>query len=220
METSLLAQHNALWDCFLAVIPVSIAYAMLWVAGFRRRKMLRNSVIGLMGLAWLAFLPNTCYLLTEWRHFMFVVDLNNLFIRASGDKTLFLLLCKWWVFFFLFSGFGMMMFALAIRPIERLAAGKGATTWFWALPLFTALSLGVYLGLILRFNSWDLLQQPGVVWAAIVDLGGRPKLASFIFGFGVVLWLIYEALDIWVDGLADRFSRLTGWRFHLGPKQT
>lgn len=206
------------WDMFLAVIPVILAYAMLWLSRWRSKRLLRNILITLVALAWLDFLPNTCYLLTEWRHFFSVLDAQNLFLRAQADKTAFLQLCTLSAFYFLFSGFGVMTFALAVRPVERLAARKGATIWFWGVPFFTAMSVGVYLGLVLRFNSWEPLLIPQRIWQALVELGGRPALLAFIVVFGVFLWLLYEAADVWIDGLAERWSKLTGRRVHLGPR--
>jgi uncharacterized membrane protein len=112
----------------------------------------------------------------------------------------------------------MMTFTLAIRPMEHLALRQGAAVWFWTLPFFVALSVGVYLGLIVRLNTWDIIGKPGAVWQSVADLGGHPRLAAFIIAFGVFLWLAYESLDIWIDALAERWSRITGRRIHLGPK--
>jgi uncharacterized membrane protein len=203
----------------LALIPVALAYTMLWVYRLRIRRLIRNAVLVVLAVAWLAFLPNTCYLLTEWRHFLLTVDQQNLFLQSTISKAAFSQLLALSMFYLAYSAFGILAFALSIRPVERIARSAGATTWFWGLPFFMALSLGVYLGLILRFNSWDLIQQPGDVWAQIAALGGRPLLAVFIVAFGVFLWGIYESVDIWVDGLAERWSLVTGRRIHLGPRE-
>lgn len=203
----------------LAIIPVALAYAMLWVYKLRIRRIIRNPILLVLGLAWLAFLPNTAYLLTQWRHYLFSVDQQNLVLQSTFNKTAFINLMAISMFYIAYSGFGVLTFALSIRPVERIARSAGATTWFWALPFFIALSLGVYLGLILRFNSWDLVQRPADVWARIAELGGRPLLGLFIIGFGVFLWALYESVDIWVDGLSERWSLLSGKRIHLGPRE-
>ncbi len=95
---------------------------------------------------------------------------------------------------------------MAIRPVKRAAIKRGFAVRFWALPFFAAVALGVYLGLVLRFNSWDLLRNPSMVWQAVVEVGGRPKLAAFILAFGGFLWVAYEVLDIWIDGLKWRLA--------------
>jgi uncharacterized membrane protein len=76
----------------------------------------------------------------------------------------------------------------------------------------------VYLGLVLRFNSWNLINRPNEIWAALLQVGGRPKLIAFIVMFGLFLWAAYESLDIWIDAVTERWSKLSGRRVHLGPK--
>lgn len=201
----------------LALIPVLLAYAMLWVYRLRIHRAVRLPLLTVLSVAWLAFLPNTCYLLSQWRHFLFTVDAQNLYLQSQFNKTALMTLMAMSMFYLAYSGFGIVAFALAVRPVERIVRDQGVSIWFWGLPFFTALSLGVYLGLVLRFNSWDLIHQPAAVWAHTVALGGRPVMAMFIVGFGVFLWALYESVDIWIDGIAERWSALTGRRIHLGP---
>ncbi|MHB9037993.1 MAG: DUF1361 domain-containing protein [Armatimonadota bacterium] len=214
----LIARNRALWDGLLALIPVVLGYCILWVDRTPGPQTLRNILVTMLGIAWFAFLPNTCYLLTEWRHFMVTVDAGNLFLMSSVDRQLFVRICELWLFYFIFSGFGMMTFALAIRPVKRVAASHGATTWFWTVPFFCALSLGVYLGLVLRYNSWDIVAHPHMLWESLIDVSARPRLIASMVGFGIFLWIAYEAIDIWIDGLTTRWSNRTGLRFHVGPK--
>jgi len=213
--------QNVLWNGMLAVIPVVLAYAIVWLSRIHVYRWVKYLAITILGFVWLDFLPNTCYLLTEWRHFLYYLDSQNLFVRSQYEQVLFIRLCALSFFYFLYSGFGMLMFVLAIRPIKHLAAKKGATIELWVIPFFVVLSLGVYLGLILRFNSWDpLWSHAGIlkIWNALVMVGSRPKLMAFIFMFGMFLWIAYEAMDIWIDGISDRWSRATGKRMHLGPE--
>ena len=46
-----------------------------------------------------------------------------------------------------------------------------------------------------------------LIWAAIVEVGGRPLLAAMILAFGAFLWIAYESLDIWIDGLKHRLIK-------------
>lgn len=191
----------------LAIIPVVAGYAIWAVWKSKAAAALRYGVSAVLGAVWFVFLPNTCYLLTEWRHFLVTVDGRNLFLRARVDNAYLIELLTLSLFYFLYSSFGMLMFALAIRPVEKAVVKGGLALRLWALPFFAAVSLGVYLGLILRFNSWDLLTRPAMVWGAIIELTARPLLSAFIVGFGAFLWLSYELLDIWIDGFHYRFAR-------------
>lgn len=218
MITRLIASNNAIWDAGLAAVAVLLSYTIVWIARSRQPKLLRYTILIPLSIVWLAFLPNTCYLITEWRHFMEAVDHNNLFYHAQNDLHAFAYLSVLWLFYFLFSGFGVITFTLSIRPIKHLAARRGANVWFWIMPFFTFLSLGVFLGLVLRFNSWDLATRPGEVWASILQMSGDSVVIGIVLIFAIFLWLCYEAFDIWIDGLTERLSRLTGRSIHLGPR--
>lgn len=218
MFRSLLADSNALWDCFLAVIPVVLAYIILWASNLPVRKSIHLVFISLLTIAWFVFLPNTCYLLTEWRHFLIELDRSNLFIAATKDKLILIRLCGLCLFYCLFSGFGLFTFTLAIRPIEKMLQAHRLPIWYWALPFFTSLSIGVYLGLVWRFNSWDIISRPDIVWSTISEIPRQSLVRIFVAGFALFLWLVYEAMDIWIDGLSERFSKITGRRIHLSPK--
>lgn len=203
----------------LAVIPVLLAYALYWVA-FSRLPRAAKIVFAVAALpVWLVFLPNTCYLLTEWRHYLALMDNSHLYTRAQMDSSLYLPLFAASMFFALYSGFGVFTFALAIRPIERVANKLKAPIWLWALPFFAVVSLGVYLGLVLRFNSWDPVSRMSSIWSASLVAMARPKLSLFIIAFGIFLWIVYEAVDIWIDAAALRWQKLTGNRPHLGPER-
>ena len=197
---------RVVWNGTLALIPVGAAYTLRGVLDKRPLRLGGYAAAVALGLVWLAFLPNTCYLLTEWRHFLETLDSQDLFMRAGSDSVLFIKLVLGSLFYFFYSLFGMVTFAMAIRPMERAAIKRGLSVRFWAAPFFAAVALGVYLGLVMRFNSWDLLRSPSMVWQAVVEIGGRPKLAAFILAFGGFLWISYEALDIWIDGLKLRLA--------------
>ncbi|MCX6343615.1 MAG: DUF1361 domain-containing protein [Armatimonadetes bacterium] len=198
------------WNVMLAVIPVVLAYALVGVSKLKITKGLKYTAMAALTPIWFFFLPNTCYLITEWRHYFFTLDANNLFLRTHTDSRLLMPLLAFSIFYALYSGFGMMTFTLAVRPIERLSARVSWPIWKWGLPFFALVSLGVYLGLALRFNSWDMFYRSGHVWSAIMDVLTRPRLLAFIVGFGLFLWIAYEALDIWVDAIAERWKALTG----------
>ncbi len=198
------------WDLFLAAIPVALAYAMprLWTR-CRTAPGRWVAVAVAAGVLWFIFLPNTCYLITEWRHFFALLESHQYYLRWTllGDKAALIKLILYSMYFFIFSGLGMLAFALALRPVAALLRRGGRAIWGWGLPCFPLVSLGVYLGLNLRFNSWDLLHRPEAVLTAMRAAVANPLLLAFILAFGGFLWLAYLALDIWVDGLLARCRR-------------
>ncbi len=196
-----------IWNLFLALIPVGLAYYIE-----RKFRKSRNSSMPFLWplyvpffLVWLAFLPNTCYLLTEWRHFFYSVDRQDLYVRAQYDRTLLVPLIKHAFFFACFSGAGIITFVMAIRPIERILKSLKWPTALWATPFYILMSLGVYLGLVLRFNSWDLVSNPSSIISALFNIANRPVLIISIILFGLVLWAIYAGLSTIVDAVMLRF---------------
>lgn len=197
-----------LWNLFLAFVPVVMAMIICTVAEVGKNVKLSRLLIAALGVVWLAFLPNACYLLTEWRHFLFGLDGSNLYLQSQLDGGTRLRLMVYTVFYFCYSGAGMLAFTLAVRPVARLAKRRGATLWVHGIWLFLLCSLGVYLGLKPRFNSWDFAAKPGEIWGFIVAMGRDPRLISFIVAFGAFLWIAYWAIDIWIDGFTGRYREL------------
>jgi uncharacterized membrane protein len=196
------------WNLMLAAIPVALAYGLAW--GLRGKGKQRNLPVWVclpLGLAWLAFLPNTCYLLTEWRHLLFDTQWAPLLDRAISDKTAMLSIAKWALFFLTYSGLGVLTFVLAIRPLEQWLLSRRGKPWLVAPFLFFVTSLGVYLGLIVRLNSWDLIHRPMFVWDTAISALTRPSLLTAILVFAGILWALYEAVDIWVEGVEARLRR-------------
>lgn len=187
------------WNLFLALIPVGLAYAIAYLWRKMSGRFWLQLTIAILALVWFFFLPNTCYLVTEWRHFLSTVDRNNLWIREQ-DRRAMMLIVAYSVFFLGYSLFGMITFTLAIRPILPLARRIIPRLWIVAVPFYLLMSLGVYLGLVLRYNSWDLLQRPEAVWNSALEALSRPYLATLIILFAVFLWLGYLFFDIWIDG--------------------
>lgn len=195
------------WNLLLALIPVALG----WLTGrlillSRHRWWLWGAIL-LSGLLWLIYLPNSCYLVTELRHILASPFGSTLYARARLDSTSAITLLLYAAFYFTYSGFGMVAFALAIRPIARAIRSRGWNLLPGGILFFALMSLGVYLGLIRRYNSWDLMDRPLEIWNAVAVLSTRPGTMLFLLLFGLFLWLAYEAVDIWIDGFMLRFGR-------------
>ncbi len=202
------------WNIFLAVVPVIAAYLLAfwserWKAWRKRVPWLLWFVVWLpLALAWFAFLPNTCYLLTEWRHFLFDPQYTPLRM-PPGDyspKTQ-LAAARIALFYLLYSSVGVLCYTLSIRPIARLLRRAHSNLLLLAIPFFFLTSLGVYMGLIVRLNSWQIITQPRIVWGVAVHALTTPHLLKTITVFAGLLWLLYEIVNIWVDGVALRLKR-------------
>lgn len=199
--------ESVLWNLLLAVIPVALGYALSWLL---KRKLTPVGIVLLalpLGLAWFGFLPNTCYLLTEWRHLLFDSRWEPMLDAAHRSPVEMYQTAKWALFFLVYSGLGVILFVLGVRPMEHWLRSKGQLPYLYAPFFFFLVSLGVYLGLIKRFNTWDLLGRPMFIWnTAVQGVTSQPILLA-ISVFALILWGLYEAGDIWVDGVAARFKK-------------
>jgi uncharacterized membrane protein len=199
-----------LWNLFLAAIPVALAYLM--EAGIRRWTLGRRRVPWALWLplaaVWLAFLPNTCYLLTEWRHFLFDGPMPDLIRRADTNRQIMLDIAEMGVFYLIYSGLGILSFALSIRPVQRVMRDARVSLLVPGIAFFLLTSLGVYLGLIVRLNSWDLWTRPRHVMHVIGQSLANAALLEVIIVFAALLWVLYEVTNLWVDGVALRLRWL------------
>ncbi len=201
--------HGVTWNLFLAVIPVLLGLMVAW--GMRKRGKEPNLPIWVtipLLIVWLAFLPNTCYLLTEWRHLLYDSNWSRLLDAGQEDPNAMLSVARWSLFFLLYSAAGVLTFGLAVRPVERALRGTGFKPILLAPFLFFLVSLGVYLGLRARFNSWEIVTDPLPIWERTLGAFRNRGILAAVAGFGAVLWLLYIAVDIWVEGLLARLKQL------------
>ncbi len=188
----------------MAFVPVALAIGMAFL--YRYMPTLRKVwwVWVPLTLLWVAFLPNTCYLITEWRHFIEYIAYNPDFIHtAAHDSHAMLKFLALSVFYVMYSGVGVLTFSASIWPIDRLFR-----TPMWGKVVFFGLcALAVYLGLIKRFNSWDILYHPKMVIATSIGTILHPLILLLIIGFAGALWATYWLFEVFVDGLYLRYRR-------------
>jgi len=198
-----------MWNLFLAAIPVVLGYAAAWL-GTRatgKRSWSIWIVLAPVLLLWLIFLPNSCYLFTESRHLFQAVEHEALWTRARHEPAIAMQLAFGGAVALLYSAAGALTFALSIRPVKRWLQHAGLRTGVWAPFFFMLVSLGVYLGLVVRFNSWDLITRPGKVLETVAGVADRPVLAATLGIFALFLWVVFEVNDIWIDGFSLRWQR-------------
>ena len=203
---------SVIWNLFLAVIPVALALAV--ASGVRQDVRRSNRVRWWLWapvlLVWLVFLPNTCYLLTEWRHYIGTLLASRVAYFASDKRVSLMELLILTGFYIVYSGAGLLAFFLSIWPLERLARARlGPVLALAKVVGFLLCSLGVYLGLIYRFNTWDLFKRGGLahILDVVVSSFQSPFTATLIVGFAATLWVLYLGFDVWMDGFAWRMRR-------------
>lgn len=174
-----------LWNLVLALVPVGLALLIARVARRQRGIPLLAALLGL----WLLFLPNAPYLVTDLVHFGWADGVPRLadgFVLGVAGLTGLLA--------------GVISLGI-VRAVVRDRFGRGAATAL-AIVVFPLVSLGVYLGRVVRLNSWDALLEPSSVVSPVLSAlqnpgdSVRPLVAIIVFaGFLAATSLAYERLS-------------------------
>jgi uncharacterized membrane protein len=170
------------WNLSLAALPLLLA-RRLFVPG---RRPTAGWWVG--AAAFVALLPNAPYVLTD------VIHLADAVRETESDVQVAFVLVPTYAAFFL-AGFG--CYVASVVLLERWLRGHG-----WGLPqllgadvtVHALCAVGVFLGRVFRFNSWDLLARPHDV-ASVVDMP-EPRSVVLIAALFTVLGLGTAALRI------------------------
>ena len=177
---------NLVWNLVLAWVPLGLAL----VVYDRSRRGSRGLAVALPAVAWLAFLPNAPYLVTELG-----------FLRDATSVPLWFDVAMLTTFAWTGLLLGFVSVYLVQQAVRRLAGPTAA--WLTALGALALSGVGIYLGRVLRWNSWDLVLQPGGV---LRDLAGRATtqhmlgmsvlMATFLtVAYGMLYTVIEAAVD-------------------------
>jgi uncharacterized membrane protein len=139
-----------IWNLFLAWIPLLLG--LLIYDRYRRGRPLL--VLAPALVLWLLFLPNAPYIVTD-------------FVHLSADSPAPLWLDG--VELSAFAWTGMLLGFVSLYLVHAVARHRfGAVPgWTGVLCVLALVSVGVYLGRVKRWNSWDLLTQPGARFAEL-----------------------------------------------------
>jgi uncharacterized membrane protein len=153
-----------LWNAFLALIPYAFAVLVRVAA---RRGAGRLPLV-LLGAAWLLFLPNAFYIVTDFVHLGDVEGMSVWYDACLIGG---------------FALFGLVVGFASVRVMESLArARSAAAARVLAVGSLVLSGVGIYLGRVLQFNSWDVVARPGRVAASFVHALADPFAYSWAFG--------------------------------------
>jgi uncharacterized membrane protein len=131
------------WNLFLAWIPFVLALVLYE----RARAGAPLRVLVPLGLLWLVFFPNAPYLVTDLKHVGgggSVPVLYDVLLLSAGAWTGLLL--------------GLTSLFLVHMVARRFVGALNA--WALVVGVLSLSSFGIYLGRVLRWNSWDVVANP------------------------------------------------------------
>jgi len=169
---------NLIWNLTLAWVPLVLALVVYDAA---RRGASRGLILA-GAVAWLLFFPNAPYLMTDfqllrdWQAAPVWYDVVLLSTAAWTGLTL---------------GFASLylMHVVARRYVSPLVV------WLGIAVVLGLSSFGIYLGRFERWNSWDIVSQPGPLLSDVSDriLHPDPRTAGVTLVFTAFLALSYGA---------------------------
>ena len=173
--------RSLVWNLFLAWIPFLLAYftyALSW------KKWLLYLILPFTIILWLVFFPNAPYILT---------DLQHLANETNAAPLWYDVIVMIW-----FGWTGLLLGLVSLYLMQDIVQRAFGRMLGWTFVFLVSIlsSFGVYLGRFVRFNSWDILNDPKEIVVTILGLAIDPskRLVAFTILFAVFYLFVYLTL--------------------------
>jgi uncharacterized membrane protein len=177
-----LSYSYLIWDLFLAWLPLLFAVKLMSVLRYK----LWSSWEGLAwSVLWLVFLPNSFYMISDFIHLQDVPRSQVLYFVIMFTSFIYTAVVLG------FSSLYLLHLRLRFRFPNRVANSL-------VLLILFVCSIGIYIGRDLRWNSWNVLTNPG---GLLFDVSDRlqhphayPQMITTIVTFFILLVSMYGLL--------------------------
>lgn len=185
---------TVVWNIFLVFLPLT--FYLLLKSRWRRtgfKKISQKAAAVILFIFWLLFFPNAAYIITDIRHLLDYCPLDSPNKVCAANAWMI-------IFFFTYSSFGWAAFYYLLKLMSDLFNEifkfKRRSLDFFAALIIPLTSLGVLVGLLNRFNSWDVFLFPLWLLKALAVYFSNINyfLDWLIFTLG--LYLLYFAGDV------------------------
>jgi len=174
-----------IWNLFLAWVALGVTL-------FLERTLHRTYWSSWLALGvtvvWILFLPNTFYMITDFIHIRDFAPadlLNGIFMLTS----------------FIFTGVLLGIISIYIVHRELLRRISPRASWLLVGLVLLLCSFAMYIGRVLRWNSWDIVANPSSllfdVTDRLINAGDHPRMLSTTLSFFaltaglyVVVWML------------------------------
>jgi len=167
------------WNLFLSWIPLIVAF---FANNLAKRFDKIPVIIILLSLLWMAFLPNAPYMITDLAHL--AVDYQR---DLTWHDTIMLF------FYAEVSLFNGLVSLYWMHQAWRLVFSRQTSLILLLLSLPLA-GFGVYLGRVLRMNSWDVIHEPGLIARHLFQSLFDRTAWVFSLEIGTLLGILYLVL--------------------------
>lgn len=179
------------WNIFLLFIPYLLAKFLenYWDKNKFNFWWQKLIAIG-FGFVWLLFIPNTAYIITDARHLIHACSLGNQYKVCAESAWLIIL-------FFVYAIIGWIAFVFLVRQMKSLIekiwnkkVGK-----LFVVTLIPLIAIGVLIGLVDRWNSWDFFANlSGVLNSVLLHFTDFIYFRNFLV-FSLGLYVLYFVGD-------------------------
>jgi len=167
------------WNLFLAWIPVIFAF---WLTRILRRKLWSSWEALCVSVLWLVFLPNSFYMISDFIHLRDSARVDVLYDSVMLTS-------------FIYTG---VLLGFTSLYLIHTQLKKRLSSLLSALAISATLlacSFAIYIGRDLRWNSWDVLANPGGLLFDVADRlqhpASYPQMSITVISFFVLLSSMY-----------------------------
>lgn len=194
------------WNCFLATVPLLLE-PLFGIAKRHLQGVYEKACRVSIAAAWLLFLPNAFYILTDFMHLNPAVLVNE----KSGGSSYVLHYTRGDAVYmvdvllvFVASAYGAYVGGLALLHAYayfKRSVPRWSKTILGLILLLSA--IGVYIGRFGRWNSWDGLLRPwdiaGDLWGSLSEQLVRNRFLTVVFAM-----IVFQCLSMWFVGYVQR----------------
>ncbi len=187
------------WNITLALIPV-----VLSILFFKREEQPRPLIRDITFLFEMALvlliLPNAPYVATDLVHFLETV--------RTEDTSLWKLLGTQLPVYVLYVFVGLTCYSFTVDRLLYALRMRLGRVWGWigifGIPLLS--SIGIYLGRVARYNSWDVLTDPqGIIQSSQSGID-QMKITKVLIGMWFGLIFVHQIYRTFHDGIRVRLK--------------
>jgi uncharacterized membrane protein len=179
------------WNLFLAFVPYWITWWMRRNAVITQKRIKLFIVLA----AWLLFIPNSFYIITDLFHF------TNI---RSAPKWFDLLLI------FSFAWNGILCGIISLRRVEMIIMtifNGNSFSLFLVFAVMWLSAFGIYIGRFLRFSSWDIVTDPFSLAGEILNMIIHPFQNLYPWGMTFCYSIFMTFLYFTVKKMSESFVK-------------
>ena len=176
-----------LWNLFLAWVPLFLSILLKKILS---KKLWSSWLAMFVSLAWLVFIPNSFYLISDFIHLQDAGQKSILF-----DTTLFSMI--------ILTGLMIGFVSVDLIIVEIKKRYSHLITNLSVILIFLISSFGIYVGRDLRWNSWDIVINPG---GLLLDVISRLSNFSNYLSMAIVILSYFFLLISLYLGIKNIFK--------------